>query len=134
MADQANLHRRNIVAFVPIVNAAQAKTFYGDVLGLPLVGEEMPFALVFDANGIMLRLVILSELAPAPWTVLGWEVPDIEDTVRKLEASGVYFERYEHMQQDARGIWKSPNGAKVAWFKDPDGNVLSVSEFTKAHP
>lgn len=128
MANEIHLSRRNIVAFLPTVDAAKAKVFYGEVLGLPLLREEMPFALVYDANGIMLRLVIVPELSPAPWTILGWEVPDISATVLKLESSGVRFERYDHMKQDEHGIWNSPNGAKVAWFKDPDGNVLSLSE------
>ena len=129
-----SLGRHNIIAFVPIVNIAKAKTYYGDVLGLTLAREEMPFALVFNANGTMLRLAIVGQLSPAPWTVLGWEVPDIDNAVRKLQSSGVRFERFAQMDQDDQGIWNSPNGARVAWFKDPDGNVLSLSEHQQSRP
>lgn len=90
--------------------------------------EEPPFALVFDAHGIMLRLGMAKELPPAHGTVLGWQVPEIAETVRSLRQAGVVFERYEGMHQDTLGIWTSPSGAKVAWFKDPDGNILSISE------
>ena len=90
--------------------------------------EEPPFALVFDANGIMLRLGMAKEIAPAHGTVLGWQVPQVNATVKELAQAGVQFERYEGMDQDELGIWTSPTGAKVAWFKDPDGNTLSLSE------
>jgi hypothetical protein len=91
--------------------------------------EEPPFALVFDANGIMLRLGMAKEIAPAHGTVLGWrQVMDIDATAKDLAQAGVRFERYEGMDQNDGGIWASPNGAKVAWFKDPDGNILSISE------
>jgi len=92
------------------------------------VMEEPPFALVFDANGIMLRLAMGKELPPNPGTVLGWHVPDIEPAVRDLVEAGIQLERYEFLKQDEAGIWTSPTGARIAWFKDPDGNVLSVSE------
>jgi hypothetical protein len=97
-------------------------------LGLRLVSEEPPFALVFDANGIMLRLGMGKQLPPASGTVLGWQVPDIESVVHTLGATGVQFERYGFLEQDDSGIWTSPTEARVAWFKDPDGNILSVSE------
>jgi predicted enzyme related to lactoylglutathione lyase len=92
------------------------------------VSEEPPFALVFDANGIMLRLGMARELPARLGTVLGWQVPDIAATVRELEQSGVKFERFPQMKQDDLGIWTTPTGSKVAWFKDPDGNTLSISE------
>jgi catechol 2,3-dioxygenase-like lactoylglutathione lyase family enzyme len=128
MSKSAELNRYNIVAFVTTVDAERAKSFYRDTLGLTLVSEEPPFALVFDANGIMLRLAMVKELPSNPGTVLGWQVPDIESAARELVGAGVRLERYEFMKQDELGIWTSPTGAKVAWFKDPDGNVLSVSE------
>ena len=128
MTFEAPLGQRNIIAFIPIVNVAEARAFYRDVLGLTLLSEEMPFALVFDANGTMLRLAIVTALSPAQWTVLGWEVPDIETAVHRLETAGVRFERFPRMDQDENGIWNSPKGARVAWFKDPDGNLLSLSE------
>lgn len=128
MAKDAGLSNYKIIGFVTIVDVERAKSFYGDILGLRLVSEEPPFALVFDANGIMLRLGMGKQLPPASGTVLGWQVPDIVSIVHTLETAGVQFERYEFLKQDDSGIWTSPTGARVAWFKDPDGNTLSVSE------
>jgi catechol 2,3-dioxygenase-like lactoylglutathione lyase family enzyme len=119
-----------IVAFVHITDWAKARAFYEDVLGLRLVEEEKPFALVFDANGIMLRLTPGGEHKPAPGTVLGWDVASIEHTVGQLTAAGVEFLRYPGMNDsDPLGIWTSPSGARVAWFHDPDKNVLSLTQF-----
>jgi len=129
MPQLTRLGKYNIIGFVSIVDVARAKVFYRDTLGLRLVSEEPPFALVFEANGIMLRLGMAKELPPAHGTVLGWQVPDINATIHELEEAGVRFERYGQLKQDDSGIWTSPTGAKVAWFKDPDGNILSVSEF-----
>jgi len=125
---QSGLGKYNVVAFVTIVNVARAKEFYRDTLGLRLISEEPPYALVFDANGVMLRLTMAQKLPPFPGTVLGWQVPDESVAAAELEQAGVHFERYEYLEQDAQGIWTTPTGAKVAWFKDPDGNVLSISE------
>src|ERR1700692_4859559 len=105
-------------------STSRARDFYRDILGLRLLMEEPPFALVFDANGIMLRLGMAKEIAPTHGTVLGWQVPQFNATVKELAQAGVQFERYEGMDQDELGIWTSPTGAKVAWFKDPDGNTL----------
>ncbi len=117
-----------IVAFVGITNAERAKIFYHETLGLPLVSED-GFALVFDANGTMLRVSIVREVLPAQYTVLGWEVTDIGATAKHLRDAGVTFERYAFLtDQDSHGIWTAPGGARVAWFKDPDGNILSVSQ------
>jgi len=128
MATLNKLGTYNIIGFLNIVDVDRAKAFYRDTLGLRLVSEEPPFALVFDANGIMLRLGMAKDLTPAHGTVLGWQVPDAAATVRDLEQAGVRFERYERLKQDELGIWTAPTGARVAWFKDPDGNLLSVSE------
>jgi catechol 2,3-dioxygenase-like lactoylglutathione lyase family enzyme len=128
MTQLSGLGKYNIVAFVSIVDVSRARDFYQDTLGLRLVMEEPPFALVFEANGIMLRLGMAKELPLAHGTVLGWQVPEIAATVRSLAQAGVPFERYAGMDQDELGIWTSPSGARVAWFKDPDGNILSVSE------
>lgn len=127
MAQLSGLGKYNIVAFVSIVDVPRARDFYQNTLGLRLVMEEPPFALVFEANGIMLRLGMAKELPLAHGTVLGWQVPEIAATVRSLAQAGVPFERYAGMDQDELGIWTSPSGARVAWFKDPDGNILSVS-------
>jgi catechol 2,3-dioxygenase-like lactoylglutathione lyase family enzyme len=118
-----------IIAFVPTRDAKKAKPFFQQVLGLRLVSED-PFALVFDANGTMLRVTPVPELTPQQFTILGWGVANIEETVSGLHKKGVVFERYGFLQQDDLGIWAAPGGAKVAWFKDPDGNILSVSQHT----
>ena len=130
MSRHSGLGRYNLIGFATIVDVERAKAFYRDTLGLRLLKEEPPFALVFDANGIMLRLGMGKQLPPAHGTVLGWEVPDVAAAVRDLEQAGVHFERYPQMPQDELGIWSAPGGAKVAWFKDPDGNILSLS----SHP
>ena len=128
MSQPSRLGKYNIIGFVTIVDVPRAKEFYRDTLGLRLVSEEPPFALVFEANGIMLRLGMANQLPSAHGTVLGWQVPDIIAAVKELEQAGVRFERYPQMKQDELGIWTSPTGVKVAWFKDSDGNILSVSE------
>lgn len=116
-----------IIAFVTITDPQKARAFYEGVLGLKFVKDD-GFALVFDANGIMVRAVKMKEVTPLPFTVLGWQVSGIEDAVRDLTNKGVHFEIFGFFKQDQLGIWTAPTGDKVAWFKDPDGNVLSVSE------
>lgn len=120
----------SVVAFVPTRDPANARQFYENVLGLEFVSDDA-FALVFNANGVPIRVVNVSSIdafAPAPFTILGWQVPSAQTAVRQLGAKGVVFERFPGMPQDADGIWQSPSGARVAWFKDPDGNLLSISE------
>lgn len=117
----------NIVAFVPTTDFQKAKDFYEGVLGLRFIKED-GFALAFRANGVMVRVVKAKDFKPAQFTVLGWEVPDIEKMVPGLESKGVHFERFGFFEQDKLGIWTAPNGDKVAWFKDPDGNTLSISQ------
>jgi len=119
-----------IMGFVPTRDMKRAKTFYGDVLGLRCVSED-GFALTVDANGIQVRVTKVDDLRPQPFTILGWEVRDVRATVKELAAKGVSFERYGMPGQDEDGTWASPSGARIAWFKDPDGNVLSVAEFPK---
>lgn len=116
-----------IVAFVATTDLARARDFFAGVLGLPLV-EASPFACVFDGGGAPLRVTLAPSVVPAGYTVVGWEVGDIAATVASLVAKGVEFVRYDGMDQDASGVWTSPSGAKVAWFHDPDGNVLSVTQ------
>ncbi len=123
------LGSKKIIAFIPTRDSKKAKPFFQQVLGLRLVSEDQ-FALVFDANGTMLRVTPVPELTPHQFTILGWEVTNIEETVSGLQEKGVVFERYGFLQQDDLGIWTAPGGAKVAWFKDPDGNILSVSQHT----
>jgi catechol 2,3-dioxygenase-like lactoylglutathione lyase family enzyme len=115
------------VAFVPTSTPEAAKRFYGGTLGLRLVADD-PFAIVFDLHGTRLRVEKVQRFEPQPFTVLGWTVRDIARTVAELAERGVRFERYDALRQDERGVWTSPGGAKVAWFKDPDGNTLSLTE------
>jgi catechol 2,3-dioxygenase-like lactoylglutathione lyase family enzyme len=118
----------NIVAFVPTKDAGKARAFYEGVLGLRFVTDD-GFALVFDANAIMVRVAkVPPSFTPAQFTILGWQVTGIEKVVTGLQAKGVQFERYGFLKQDELAIWTAPSGDKVAWFKDPDGNVLSVSQ------
>jgi catechol 2,3-dioxygenase-like lactoylglutathione lyase family enzyme len=117
-----------IIAFVATTQPDAAKRFYADTLGLRFVGED-GFALSFDAAGTLLRVAIVRQLQPAGYTVLGWKVPDIKRAISDLVTRGVGFERYGFLDQDKDGVWASPAGARVAWFKDPDGNTLSLTEF-----
>ena len=128
MSSAAGLANFPIVAFVTIRDPERAKPFYRDVLGLTFKGEELPYALVFDCNGTMLRLAIDPESPPIRGTVLCWRVDPIEETVRALIQVGVVFERWDFLAQDELGIWSTPSGAKVAWFKDSEGNLLSVAQ------
>ena len=131
------LETEKVVAFLAVRDRDAARKFYRDTLGLKLMGEDQ-FALVFDANGTTLRLSPVKDWTPPQFTVLGWEVSDIVAAVKALHSAGIEFQHYPWMKgQDEMGIWTSPSGpdvaavhagAKVAWFKDPDGNVLSVAE------
>lgn len=122
---------KRVVAFLVTTKPQQAISFYRDKLGFPIVSDD-DFALVFDANGTMLRVVKMREgqFQTAAYTVLGWDVENAADAVAELTSRGIALEKYPGMPQDKDGIWASPGGAKVAWFKDPDGNVLSVTEFS----
>lgn len=120
----------DVVAFVPTRDPKRARAFYERVLGLALQSED-PFALVFSANGVVLRIADVSgvrNFKPAPYAILGWRVDSAESAVAALRAKGVRFQRFPGMKQNRARIWTSPSGAKVAWFKDPDGNVLSITE------
>jgi catechol 2,3-dioxygenase-like lactoylglutathione lyase family enzyme len=121
------LGSQKIVAFVATQTPEKAKAFYGDTLGLRLVNED-EFALTFDAHGTMLRVSRVEKAVIAPYTVLGWGVQDIAATAKALQQNGVTFEHVPGLPQDELGVWNAPGGAKVAWFKDPDGNLLSISQ------
>jgi len=121
------LGTKNIVAFVPTTDFDKARAFYEGVLGLRFVDDD-GFALVLDANGVMLRIAKVPAFTTFPWTILGWQVADIDNDVAALRERGVEFQRYGFPGQDANGVWTAPSGDKVAWFKDPDGNTLSVSQ------
>jgi catechol 2,3-dioxygenase-like lactoylglutathione lyase family enzyme len=122
------LANREIMAFLATTNPDRSKEWYTKVLGFRLTGDE-PFALVFDLGGTMLRIQKAHEHTPPPFTLLGWKVPDIRAELAALRERGVTFERYDFLPADADGIWTAPDGTKVAWFKDPDGNTLSLTQF-----
>jgi catechol 2,3-dioxygenase-like lactoylglutathione lyase family enzyme len=118
----------NIVAFVPTADSVKARAFYEGVLGLRFIKDD-GFAQVLDAHGITVRVAkVPADFKPPQFTILGWEVPNIEEMVRGLSGKGVHFEIFSFFKQDELGIWTAPNGDKVAWFKDPDGNILSASQ------
>lgn len=122
------LEHSALIGFVGVSDLDRASQFYGETLGLPIT-ERSPVALVADANGTMLRLTAVERPVAAPYTILGWNVADIASTIDQLTARGVHFTRYEGIEQDKRGVWTAPGGAKIAWFLDPDGNNLSLTEF-----
>jgi len=122
------LESADVVAFAGATDLDRARIFYEQTLGLP-VAEQNDFACVLDANGTMLRITAVPEVSRPGYTVLGWKVADITAAVRDLTAQGVVFLRYDSMDQDEDGVWMTPGGDKVAWFSDPDGNVLSLTQF-----
>jgi catechol 2,3-dioxygenase-like lactoylglutathione lyase family enzyme len=121
----------DVVTFVPTTDLARARAFYEGTLGLRFV-EDVGIAIVLNVSGTMLRVTSVPELRPAEHTILGWSVHDLTLTVRRLAERGVAFERYHGLVQDMDGIWVAPGGDRVAWFKDPDGNTLSLTEFATA--
>jgi catechol 2,3-dioxygenase-like lactoylglutathione lyase family enzyme len=117
-----------LVGFIPTRDAEAARTFYETKVGLHFISEDQ-FAILFQSGVNMIRITRTGSFTPAPFTILGWESSDIEQDVRSMSARGVTFERYDYMgPQDKLGIWTAPSGARVAWFKDPDGNTLSISQ------
>jgi len=118
-----------IVAFVPSTDLERSRRFYVDILGLELI-ELSPYACVLNGLGATLRVTKVDNLAPHPFTVLGWEVTDIRASIADLTTSGVTFLRYDGMPQDEVGIWTAPGGGLIAWFADPDANVLSFSQLS----
>ena len=122
------LARCTPVTFLFTRDREKAKSFYRDVLGVTFVRSD-EFAEEFDLNGVPLRIVPIADHVPSPHTVLGWDVPDVAATVAALKAKGVAFQIYEGFGQTADGIWEAPDGrTKIAWFLDPDGNNLSISQ------
>lgn len=121
------LRSADLVAFAATTDSARARAFYEGKLGLAFVAEDA-YMLVLESNGTRLRLQKGPEITPVPRTVLGWRVVDIEAAVRGLVAAGVTIERYDWFQQSETGIAEFPDGSRVAWFKDPDGNILSVAQ------
>ena len=123
-----------MIGFVATTDPEKAKKFYGDTLGFRLMSSDQ-YALAFDANGTMLRVTKVQQFTPSRGTVVGWEVEDIHAAVRELTSRGVHFEQFNlpFIKQDELGVWFAPNGDQVAWFKDPEGNTLSVSHHNPAN-
>jgi catechol 2,3-dioxygenase-like lactoylglutathione lyase family enzyme len=119
--------QNKLKAFIPTLKPEKAKAFYKDLLGLKLISEDK-YGLEFDSNGTRLRINIVPEFKPHSFTVLGWDVDSIKSTIQSLNKKGIIFEKYDFIEQDELGIWTAPGGTKVAWFKDPDENILSLSE------
>jgi catechol 2,3-dioxygenase-like lactoylglutathione lyase family enzyme len=126
---KSTLGQADLVAFAASGDLERARTFYEGALGLRLLHQD-GYACLFSAsaNGTKLRVTLVQQVAVAPYTVLGWEVADIEAIVKELAITGVVFERFEGIDQDELGIWTAPDGSRVVWFKDPDGNILSVAQ------
>lgn len=121
------LSKSKVVSFIATTRPAESKAFYKDVLRLPLRSEDR-YAIVFELKQGTLRVTPVEALVPAPFTVLGWEVGDIRREAKVLGEFGVDFEKFPGLKQDKAGIWTAPGGARVAWFKDPDGNILSLTQ------
>ncbi len=114
-------------AFLTTSDPVRAREFYGRTLGLELA-EETSFALVFRLAGATLRVARARQVEPAGSTVLGWSVESLEPVMAELAARGVGFARFDGLEQDPAGVWRAPGGARIAWFRDPDGNLLSLTE------
>lgn len=121
------LSSSRMIGFVPTTDSIRSREFYEHKLGFQFVSDDA-FALVMRAGDTMIRVAKVKEFTPAAYTVLGWEVRDIQAMVQWLTERGVLFEKYPFIQDQELAIWTAPTGDRVAWFKDPDGNVLSVSQ------
>jgi catechol 2,3-dioxygenase-like lactoylglutathione lyase family enzyme len=124
------LAHASFIGFIPVRDLAVARSFYAGTLGLQVL-DDTPFALVLGADGTMVRVTLVADFTAQPFTVAGWQVPDIDATVRALAGQGIEFTRYDGMTQDDLGIWTAPSGDRIAWFKDPDGNTLSLTTFVR---
>lgn len=122
-----------VIAFLATADAARCRQFYEDMLQLRVISDDA-FAVVFDCNGTMLRIQKVDSVQPASYTSLGWQTDDVYQVVQHLASRGVQFERYTGLEQDELDIWTSPAGARVAWFKDPDGNMLSLTQLSSQPP
>ncbi|GAA0272361.1 VOC family protein [Alteraurantiacibacter aestuarii] len=118
---------RRPVSFIATAKAEQALAFYRDVIGLSLVAET-PFAIIFNDCGHQLRIQKVPRMVPVPYTSFGWFVTDIYAEIERLRDYDVEFEEFDMVEQDAAMVWTVPDGAKVAWFRDPDGNLLSLTQ------
>ena len=121
---------RQPVSFIATARPDETQAFFSDVLGLKLI-ERSPFALVYSDSGHVLRIQIVQDLRPASYTVHGWQIANIVEEVVGLVAKDVQFQFFDHLPQDAHGIWTTPDGHKIAWFTDPCGNILSLTQYAE---
>ncbi len=121
------LGKETLVAFMATSKPDAARAFFEGVLGLTFVGEH-EHLVTFQSGAAQLMLQKVSVVTPPHGTALGWSVKDLRGTIRALAERGVTFERFEGMDQDDLGVWSPAPGTGVAWFKDPDGNLLSLSQ------
>ncbi|HXB07708.1 MAG TPA: hypothetical protein VNW04_11340 [Puia sp.] len=122
------LGKYDLMAFVSTADMAVGRAFYEGVLGLT-VRQADNYGVVFDANGVRLRMSLVREVVVAPYSVMSWVVPDIHAMMGELVSRGVVFEKYDGFGQDESGVWVAPDGTQVAWFKDPAGHLLSLTHF-----
>jgi len=122
------LERGKLIAFLATRDGGRARAFYEGTLGLRVLSDD-DFALALDCGGTMLRVQKVSAFTPHPFTAVGWQVADLEAVMARLSGAGVVFQRHPGLQQDGRGVWQAPSGARIAWFQDPDGNTLSLTAF-----
>ena len=117
--------------FLGATDLARARGFFETVLGLSVVSVD-DFALLLRGQNGLIRVTRVERAARAPYTVLGWDVADLQSAVLRLTERGLAFNRYPGMAQDELGIWTAPSGSRIAWFEDPDGNVLSLAQHPPA--
>lgn len=122
------LSQPRIKAFLPTVKPELSKQFFLNILGLKLISED-DYAIEFIGKGASLRITVVDKFEPHSFTVLGFQVDDIDSDVKSLIKQKINFERYSSHEQDDLGIWTSPSNARIAWFKDPDGNLLSLTQY-----
>jgi catechol 2,3-dioxygenase-like lactoylglutathione lyase family enzyme len=127
----AILTTSRLIGFAATAKPDEARRFYGEALGLDLV-EDGPYALVYSAGGTTIRVQKVPRVAAAAYTTLGWAVDDMEATIAELTARGVKFEHFPGVPQSGSGVWRTPDGSSVAWFKDPDGNILSLTQYSNS--
>jgi len=125
----SGLQQARLEAFTATIDPERARVFYADVLGLGLL-YETPFSMVFDANGVHLRVQFVEQVVSPPYTVLGWVVDDLAATLSELSGKGVAPERFPQLDLDAQGVWEVPDGSRIAWIRDPDGNTISLAQLT----
>jgi predicted enzyme related to lactoylglutathione lyase len=118
---------KKVKAFVATSDSKEAKKFYNITLGFTLISED-PYGLEFEMNNALLRINTVPDHQPQKYTVMGWIVPDVNEAIKSLKKKGVIFEKFEFMEQDEANIWAAPDGTKIAWFKDPSGNLLSIND------